>query len=182
MCVSAQGQNRCTSLMSLLPKSFGTAARTAAQDTRGRNSSVGRALDWRSKGPWFDPGFRHLILFTTIFWNYQIKVWVPEISPFFLFCDDNIMIIMIINYHVPSVSRLLFKGTKKRRRSQTYVLHDLLQLCFMAQFKDRTRCHCVALKAELWRKYSNIHPTRCNVTQFILSGNCSTCFGWYLHP
>jgi hypothetical protein len=30
--------------------------------------------------------------------------------------------------------------------------------------------------------YSNIHPTRCNVKQFILSGNCSTCFGWYLHP
>jgi len=30
--------------------------------------------------------------------------------------------------------------------------------------------------------YSNICPTRCNVTQFILSGNCSTCFGWYLQP
>ena len=30
--------------------------------------------------------------------------------------------------------------------------------------------------------YSNIYPTRCNVTQFNLSGNCSTCFGWYLHP
>jgi len=29
---------------------------------------------------------------------------------------------------------------------------------------------------------SNIYPTRCNVTQFILSGNCSTCFGWYYHP
>jgi hypothetical protein len=29
--------------------------------------------------------------------------------------------------------------------------------------------------------YSNIYPTRCNVTQFILSGNCSTCFGWYHH-
>jgi len=29
--------------------------------------------------------------------------------------------------------------------------------------------------------YSNIYPTRCNVTQFILSGNCFTCFGWYLH-
>ena len=28
-----------------------------------RNSSVGRVLDWRSKGPWFDPGFRHLYLF-----------------------------------------------------------------------------------------------------------------------
>jgi len=25
-----------------------------------------------------------------------------------------------------------------------------------------------------------IYPTRRNVTQFILSGNCSTCFGWYL--
>jgi len=30
--------------------------------------------------------------------------------------------------------------------------------------------------------YSNIYPTRCNVTQVILSGNCSTCFGWYHHP
>jgi len=30
--------------------------------------------------------------------------------------------------------------------------------------------------------YSNINPTRCNVTHFILSGNCSTCFGWYRHP
>ena len=28
----------------------------------------------------------------------------------------------------------------------------------------------------------NIYPTRCNVTQFILSWNCSKCFGWYLHP
>ena len=26
-----------------------------------------------------------------------------------------------------------------------------------------------------------LYPTRCNVTQFILSGNCSTCVGWY-HP
>jgi hypothetical protein len=25
-------------------------------------------------------------------------------------------------------------------------------------------------------------PTRCNVTQSILSGNCSTCFGWWYHP
>jgi hypothetical protein len=25
--------------------------------------------------------------------------------------------------------------------------------------------------------YSSIYQTRCNVTQFILSGNCSTCFG-----
>ena len=32
------------------------------------------------------------------------------------------------------------------------------------------------------RQYSNIYSTRCNVTQFIISGNCSTCFGWYLRP
>jgi hypothetical protein len=32
------------------------------------------------------------------------------------------------------------------------------------------------------RFYSNIYPTRCNFTQFVLSENCSTCFGWYLHP
>jgi len=30
--------------------------------------------------------------------------------------------------------------------------------------------------------YSNIYPKRCNFTQFILSGNCSTCFRWYHHP
>jgi len=27
--------------------------------------------------------------------------------------------------------------------------------------------------------YSNVCPTSCNVTQFILSENCSPCFGWY---
>jgi hypothetical protein len=30
--------------------------------------------------------------------------------------------------------------------------------------------------------YSNIYPTRFNFTQIILFGNCSICFGWYLHP
>jgi hypothetical protein len=29
--------------------------------------------------------------------------------------------------------------------------------------------------------YSNIYSTRWNITQFILSGNYSTCFGWYHH-
>jgi len=37
-------------------------------------------------------------------------------------------------------------------------------------------------KEKLKILYSNIYPTRCNVTQSILSGNCSTCFGWYYHP
>ena len=34
-------------------------AAVAARALVSRNSSVGRALDWRSKGPWFNPGFRH---------------------------------------------------------------------------------------------------------------------------
>ena len=36
--------------------------------------------------------------------------------------------------------------------------------------------------ANMTKLYSNICPTRFNVTQFILSENCSTCFGWYHHP
>jgi len=30
--------------------------------------------------------------------------------------------------------------------------------------------------------YVSMSPTRCNYTQFVLSVNCSTCFGWYIHP
>jgi len=30
--------------------------------------------------------------------------------------------------------------------------------------------------------YVNKCPTRCYYTQFILSVNCCTCFGWFLHP
>jgi hypothetical protein len=32
------------------------------------------------------------------------------------------------------------------------------------------------------RNNTLIYPTRCNITQFILSRNCSTCFGWYHNP
>ena len=41
---------------------------------------------------------------------------------------------------------------------------------------------CLRNSRVLGRDYSNINPTRCNVTQFNLPGNCSTCFGWYHHP
>jgi len=30
--------------------------------------------------------------------------------------------------------------------------------------------------------YVNRCPTRCTYTQFVLSVNCCTCFGWSLHP
>ena len=40
---------------------------------------------------------------------------------------------------------------------------------------------CTLYFCKIARLYSNIYPTRCNITQFILSGNCSTCFEWYHH-
>jgi hypothetical protein len=47
-----------------------------------------------------------------------------------------------------------------------------------------TKCTKVCVLADSRKLYniSNTYSTRCNVTQFILSGNCFTCFGWYLHP
>ena len=109
--VSSHGQNHCTSRMSLLPEGFLTAACTAAKKARSRNSSVGRALDWRSKGPWFDPGFRHLILLTIMIWNYERKIGVEETSQFSVYFLT--ITIVIINYHVPIVSSFVKRNTKK---------------------------------------------------------------------
>ena len=54
--------------------------------------------------------------------------------------------------------------------------------------EDHTFCRKIRFAVTVYRgkkdakPYSNIYSTRCNVTQFILSGNCTTCFGWYHHP
>jgi hypothetical protein len=32
-----------------------------------------------------------------------------------------------------------------------------------------------------FKVYSNIYPTRCNVTHFVISGNYSTCFRWCIN-
>jgi len=50
-----------------------------------------------------------------------------------------------------------------------------------------TACVCIILcnhmlLSKKYCKYSSICLTRCNVSQFILSGNCSTWFGWHHHP
>jgi len=61
--------------------------------------------------------------------------------------------------------------------STWYLSH---RYCYLPlSWKSRNRFECAVGGV---RKYSNMYPTRCNVTQFILSGNCSTCFGWYHHP
>jgi len=58
-------------------------------------------------------------------------------------------------------------------------LHDVTWVDFYRSMKN-------VVKQVWWHRifseYSNICPTRCNVTQFILSRKCSTCFGWYHHP
>jgi len=43
---------------------------------------------------------------------------------------------------------------------------------------------CKSIDLILKYEYRSVNkcPTRRNYTQFILSVNCSTCFGWYLHP
>ena len=54
----------------------------------GRNSSAGRASDWRSEGPWFNPGFRHVYFCINCFYivgtrchesTHRSKVW-PNVS------------------------------------------------------------------------------------------------------
>jgi hypothetical protein len=59
-------------------------------------------------------------------------------------------------------------GTKLRTRTTSDQLQRFTELNFHGSVHRNN--------------YSNIYPTRCKFTQYILSGNCSTCFGWYLHP
>ena len=84
-------------------------------------------------------------------------------------------------------------STHHQERTQLYLQHLvfvtplLLPAAIAADSSNgvtNTRC-CRYSRIYIYiyiKVYSNIYPTRCNVTQFILSGNCSTCFGWCLHP
>jgi hypothetical protein len=81
-------------------------------------------------------------------------------------------------------SRDTFGGTFTILRSQ---FNDCSMLTFyQVKFVVNFSLPMLKMSLTLWvhasKEYSNIYTTRCNVTQFILSGNCSTCFGWYHHP
>jgi hypothetical protein len=69
---------------------------------------------------------------------------------------------------------------------QRYTVYFIWKLLYMFRVVPppiiRRANNCIYSICYLSGRYSNIYPTRCNVTQFILSGNCSTCFGWYHHP
>ena len=72
----------------------------------------------------------------------------------------------------------------------TYIIHLLVAMHHLhplSLFVHTNQLHMTKVPSEtgigkVGKVYSNIYPTRCNITQFILSGNCSTCFGWYHHP
>jgi len=83
---------------------------------------------------------------------------------------------------------------KKMRLDQTenwslswiYVAQERIEELLL--YADTVMRICVSYKAKInipsvrSNSYSNVYPTRCNVTQFILSGNVSACFAWYHHP
>jgi hypothetical protein len=52
----------------------------------------------------------------------------------------------------------------------------------MIEYLKKTETGLFISKIQSKILYSNIYPTRCSITQLILSWNCFTCFGWYHHP
>jgi len=76
-------------------------------------------------------------------------------------------------------------GTK-RKRNVTSRVHKLYNECLhtrnmLSKFNVYGSVHRKNISIYIYI-YIYIYPTRCNVTQFIVSGNCSTYFGWYHHP
>ena len=77
------------------------------------------------------------------------------------------------------VSQLQVPSLRRMETSCSYLPSFRGTYCLHLQYWKVLKFGCI-----MWvpPEHSNIYPTRCNVTQFILSGNCSTCFGWYHHP
>ena len=80
-----------------------------AQYLGSRNSSVGRASDWRSEGPWFNPGFRHrnnrrLAHFLFYFLNICIFVFIFIIQP-------KIYVVLFSRFIEPTQELLIIGGT-----------------------------------------------------------------------
>jgi hypothetical protein len=54
--------------------------------------------------------------------------------------------------------------------------------CFEGKNSPHLQGSCSPKRKTIGYCYSDIYPTRCKFTQFILSGKLSICFGWYIHP
>ena len=63
------------------------------------------------------------------------------------------------------------------RFSPSYLVHNFRRYAIYLALSPRQLKRCVSTAV-----YSNIYPTRCNVTQFTLSGNSSICYGRYHYP
>ena len=72
-------------------------------------------------------------------------------------------------------------GTSRHHKTLVSLAEILLNYKNLCQNFKIIGLHICSKIKHISKLYSNIHPTRCNVTQFIFSGNCSTCFGWYHH-
>ena len=62
-----------------------------------------------------------------------------------------------------------------------FLVNNHLTRCKRVITENIKICTRLAFKKTILQNYSNTYPTRCNVTHFILSENCFTCLGWYLH-
>ena len=64
---------------------------------------------------------------------------------------------------------------------------ELLRFSFDSPSYIRKFAYVIKLQPSFWRfprnsqSFVNKCPTKCNYTQFIISVNCSTYFGWFLH-
>ena len=81
-----------------------------------RNSSVGRALDWRSKGPWFNPGFRQCF-FKNLQWHIKLQ---------FVIINNNRDV-------TPNKSEITFQSRQKTdeiltHQNQTSLMHLFVEV------------------------------------------------------
>ena len=83
-------------------------------------------------------------------------------------------------YILPKFSCMNSREITLSRHQQRNWTLDLRSKPCIWQAIRRGAASCVEAQVQQC-EHSNMYPTRCSVTQFILSGNCSTCFGWY-HP
>jgi hypothetical protein len=81
-----------------------------------------------------------------------------------LLCVDGSLLTDVSEVHMPSFNAIL-----QNVRNTLTCLHDLI---FLKTLTFMSPCIVIII----------LISNEMQLSQFILSGNCSTCFGWYLHP
>ena len=73
-------------------------------------------------------------------------------------------------------------GTHSLLTSTSGIVHAKMRALSLIVSPDVTFCHTAFVVFRYILRYSNTYSTICNATQFVLTENCSTCFGCYHHP